>query len=105
MLERWPHVALLVAGEIVAFAGTHVLTDRYSAAAVGNIVTRPDQRGRGLAGRLVSSLCDCLHKQGIGRIGLNVAASNRPARRCYERIGFTYSHRFRECLLSRLPDP
>lgn len=104
MIERWPHVALIVEGAMVALAGTHVLTERFSAAGLGNIVTRPANRGRGLAGRLVSSLCHRLKEQGLERIGLNVAERNLPARRCYERIGFTYSNRFRECLLSRQAD-
>ena len=101
MLERWPHAALVIDGEIAAFAGTHVLSERYRTAALGNIVTRPELRGRGLAGRLVLDLCDRLRRKGIERIGLNVAEANLSARRCYERIGFTHTARFGEWSLRR----
>ncbi len=101
MLERWPHVACIEAGEIVSFGGTHVLTHPYAAAGIGNIVTRPDKRGGGRAGRVTEALCARLWGLGIRHIGLNVAEQNTPARHCYERIGFVEQLRFIECALTR----
>lgn len=101
MLERWPHVACVEAGEIVAFGGTHVLTTQYAAAAIGNIVTRPDKRGGGRASRVTEALCARLWALGIRHIGLNVAEANLAARRCYDRLGFVEKLRFIECSLTR----
>ncbi len=101
MLERWPHVACIEDEEIVSFGGTHVLTHRYAAAGIGNIVTRPDKRGGGRASRVTEALCARLWDLGIRHIGLNVAESNTPARRCYERLGFIEKLRFIECSLTR----
>ena len=101
MLEHWPHVACIEDGEIISFGGTHVLTRTYAAAGIGNIVTRPDKRGGGRAGRVTEALCARLWALGIRHIGLNVAESNRPARRCYERIGFVEKLRLIECGLTR----
>ena len=60
---------------LVAVAGTHLLAPEEGAAAIGNIYTRRDRRGRGL-GRAVTSavLADLA---GIETVGLNVRADFR----------------------------
>ena len=73
---------------LVAAAGTHVVADALGVAAVGGIYTRPDHRGRGLAGRTTSAVVAALLERGLSTIGLNVARSNEPAIHIYERLGF-----------------
>ncbi len=75
-------------GELVAVAGVHVVSLQESAAAVGNIFTRPDCRGHGLAQTVASAVVTALSDAGIRTIGLNVEDCNGPAIRAYERIGF-----------------
>src|SRR5262249_12702084 len=76
MLELFPWVGLREAGELVSVAGLHVLSRRYGVAALGNIATRPDRRGRGLARALTARLTRSLLAE-IPLVGLNVAVSNQ----------------------------
>jgi ribosomal protein S18 acetylase RimI-like enzyme len=75
-------------GRLVAVAGVHVASQQEAVAAVGNICTRPDCRGQGLAQIVTSAVVTALLEVGIGTIGLNVEHSNLAAIRAYERIGF-----------------
>jgi ribosomal protein S18 acetylase RimI-like enzyme len=75
-------------GELVAVAGVQVASRGEGVAAVGNVFTRPDWRGRGLAQAATSAVAAAAMEAGIGTIGLNVAASNAAAIRAYESIGF-----------------
>jgi ribosomal protein S18 acetylase RimI-like enzyme len=74
-------------GEIVALAGTHVLASSVSVAALGNVYTRPDRRGRGLGTKVTSAVTRHLIEMGMSTIVLNVRDGN-PARRIYERLGY-----------------
>jgi ribosomal protein S18 acetylase RimI-like enzyme len=72
--------------DLVAAAGTHLFAPDESVAAVGNVYTRRDRRGRGL-GRAVTSAV--LHRlRHLETIGLNVRADNAAAIRVYESLGF-----------------
>lgn len=73
---------------LVALAGTHVLARDVSVSALGNIYTRPDRRGRGLASAVTSAVVRDLIDMGIATIVLNVREDNGPAVRVYERLGF-----------------
>lgn len=75
-------------GRLVAVAGVQVASPSLGVAAVGNILTHPDYRGRGLASRCLSSVVATLLADGISTIVLNVEASNTPAVRLYQRLGF-----------------
>ena len=75
-------------GLLIAAAGTHVLSGSYSIAAVGNVFTHPDHRGRGYAALATSAVCAELIRRGIGTIVLNVAHSNATAIHVYEKLGF-----------------
>jgi len=81
---------------LVAAAGTHLLAREEGAAAIGNVYTRHDYRGRGL-GRLVTSavLGDLA---GVETIGLNVRADNDAALHLYESLGFARHCEFYEGL-------
>lgn len=100
LLATGAYVGLEVDGRLVASAGVHVLEPRHGVAAIGNVVTHPASRGRGLAGRTVATLCHRLRTQ-VATIGLNVAADNLVAIRLYDRLGFRQVHDYEEAELVR----
>lgn len=73
--------------ELTCAAGVHVFSPAYGAAALGNITTRTEYRGKGLAAKVTAALCRSLMKK-VRLIGLNVDSGNAPAIRCYEKLGF-----------------
>jgi RimJ/RimL family protein N-acetyltransferase len=73
---------------LVSVAGTHIVSDAERIAALGNVMTHPDYRGRGLATMATSAVCEELFMRGIETIGLSVSRSNEAAIRVYEKIGF-----------------
>ncbi len=75
-------------GELVAVAGTHLAVPEEGVAAVGNVYTRSDRRGRGLAGSLTSAVTRELLRMNIPVVGLNVSQTNAAAIRVYQRLGF-----------------
>lgn len=75
-------------GEIIAAAGTHIINESERVAAIGNVYTRRDRRGRGLARRATSAVVEDLLRRGIETIVLNVRESNTPAARVYASLGF-----------------
>lgn len=98
MLETGQYVGLRRAGQLVCVAGVHVYSARYRVAALGNVATHPDARGEGLATRACAKLCRQL-LESVDHVGLNVAADNHGAVRCYERLGFETIARYEECEL------
>jgi ribosomal protein S18 acetylase RimI-like enzyme len=100
MLELGPWFGVREAGRLVCVAGVHVVSARTSVAALGGIATRPDRRGRGLARATTAALCRALYDE-VKLVGLNVAADNTSARRCYERLGFREVCRYEEMELTR----
>ncbi|HLB65690.1 MAG TPA: GNAT family N-acetyltransferase [Anaerolineales bacterium] len=97
-LERGVFFGLFERGELVGVAGTHILAPGSHIAAVGNVFTRPDARGRGIGGRATSAVVNELLRQGYSTIVLNVAETNEPAIRCYRRLGFTVHCAYHEGL-------
>jgi ribosomal protein S18 acetylase RimI-like enzyme len=82
--------------ELLAAAGTHLVSRDEGAAAIGNVYVRRDRRGRGL-GRAVTAAV--LHElAGIATVGLNVRADNDAAIRVYESLGFVRHCGFYEAL-------
>jgi GNAT superfamily N-acetyltransferase len=79
---------------LLAAAGTHVATREV--AAIGNVYTRRDARGRGLAGRATAAVAHDLRARGSATIVLNVRQDNRAAIRVYERLGFVVHGAFDE---------
>jgi ribosomal protein S18 acetylase RimI-like enzyme len=77
-----------VDGELVAIAGTHAFAPDEGVAALGNIVTAAQFRGRGLCHAVTSFLCRELRKRGCRFLGLHVASGNTAAIACYRRCGF-----------------
>jgi ribosomal protein S18 acetylase RimI-like enzyme len=77
-------------GELVAAAGTHLAVPAEGVGVLGNIYTRRDRRGRGLAARSTSAVVSELLRMNLATIALNVALNNQPAIRVYERLGFRH---------------
>jgi len=87
MLEH-SFIAVVEQGEIIAGAGVLALSHRLDRALIGNFLTRPDQRGRGLARRVGESLLAELARNGIGHAALVTTDANSAARRVYHGLGF-----------------
>ncbi len=76
-------------------AGCVLVNDRPAdaAAEVEYLGVRPEYRGKGLAGELLSRAVADAGNMGRGRLILAVDSGNAPARRLYERRGFRPTHR------------
>ena len=77
------------AGGLAAVGGTHIVDYTSGVAAIGNMYTRPDCRGRGYAGTVLAAIVDEVRANGATTIVLNVDQRNTGARRLYEQHGFT----------------
>jgi len=85
--------------DLVAAAGTHLFAPDEHAAAIGNVYTRRDRRGRGLSRAVTSAV---LHRlRHLKTVGLNVREDNAAAIRVYESLGFVKHCDFREGLARR----
>jgi predicted GNAT family acetyltransferase len=83
-------------GRLVAAAGTHTVGRRAGIAAVGNVFTRPEARGRGYAAAATSAVVRDLLSTGCRDVVLNVAVTNTTAIGVYERLGFRRHSRYLE---------
>lgn len=100
MLASGLYLGVRQAGELVAMAGLHVRSERYHAAALGNVATQPRCRGQGLARAVTAALCRRLLERGIHHIGLNVREANTAGRALYEGLGFEPRLRYQEGVVS-----
>lgn len=88
MLDNGPYFGLRDGDRrLASVAGVHVFSKRYGVAALGNIVTRPELRGRGYGKRVTAALCQALFGR-VETIGLNVHAENAAAIKLYADLGF-----------------
>ena len=94
MLSAGVYRGLRDAGDLVAVAGTHVVTP--TVAAIGNVYVRQDARGRGLGGRVTAAVAHELRQRGVETIVLNVNQNNAAAIRTYEKLGFVVHGKFVE---------
>lgn len=88
MLQDGVFFGIREEGELVAAAGTHLVAPSEGVAAVGNVYTRRDRRGRGLAARTTSAVVSELLRMNVATIALNVSRYNEVAIRVYERLDF-----------------
>lgn len=58
-----------------------------------NVAVHPHFRRKGIGEALVSALVDALKKQGSHSLTLEVRASNEPAQKLYEKLGFVLAGR------------
>jgi predicted GNAT family acetyltransferase len=89
-------------GRLVCVAGVHVHSPTWGVAALGNVATLPELRGRGLARGACAALCLLLLADGIETIALNVRADNAPAIAAYTQLGFELATTYTEASLERL---
>lgn len=89
-----------VAGRLVAAAGTHVISREAKMAAVGNVLTHHDFRGRGFAKATTSAVTQELLRT-CDDVVLNVRSDNPPALGAYTAIGYSEHNRFEERLSHR----
>jgi GNAT superfamily N-acetyltransferase len=88
---------------LIAVSGTHLVARNYALAAVGNVFTHPDFRGRGYATYCTRAVVHALLAEGIDVV-LNVNEQNAPAIRAYEKIGFREYCRFVEVKGKRMQE-
>jgi ribosomal protein S18 acetylase RimI-like enzyme len=87
---------------LMAAAGTHLVVPGEGVAAVGNVYTRPDCRGRGFASQVTGAVVAELRRQPkLDVIALNVRQDNAAAIAVYERLGFERYCPFYEGLATR----
>lgn len=87
MLATKQYFGIRENGRLVSIAGVHVYSPHYKAAALGNITTLPQCRGKGCCARVTAELCRSLLAEGLN-IGLNVKCDNAAAIACYRKLGF-----------------
>jgi GNAT superfamily N-acetyltransferase len=75
-------------GQLVAAAGTHLVSPTYGVAAVGNVFTHPEYRGLGYGSATTTAVVAELLAGDILDVVLNVGQGNGRAIRVYERLGF-----------------
>jgi ribosomal protein S18 acetylase RimI-like enzyme len=104
MLDLGPYYGVYQGRELVAAAGVHVCSAEHGVAAVANVATHPQQRGRRLAQRVTAAVCRELLPI-AETIGLNVCADNVPAVAAYRRLGFDAAFEYEEMELRRVSPP
>ena len=86
-IARELYFGIFVGSSLVAAAGTHVRSQRFGLAAVGNVLTRLAYRDRGMATSVTSAVTAAAleeHKDVV----LNVRQDNAPAVAVYQRLGY-----------------
>ncbi len=94
------YFGIRINGHLVAAAGTHVVSREMGLAAVGNVLTHRDYRGRGFAKTVTGAVTQELLRF-CDQVVLNVRADNPPALRAYQAVGYTEHTRFEERLVHR----
>jgi ribosomal protein S18 acetylase RimI-like enzyme len=98
------YYGMRVNGQLVAAAGTHVISSAARLAVVGNVLTHVDYRGRGFATAVTGAVTADLLRTS-DQVVLNVRADNPPAINAYRRLGYAEHARFEERLIHRLGSP
>lgn len=87
MLETGCYYGIKHGETLVSVAGVHIYSQEYKVAALGNITTHPQWRGKGFGTLVGAKLCQALLEK-VEHIGLNVKADNLSAIACYQKLGF-----------------
>jgi ribosomal protein S18 acetylase RimI-like enzyme len=96
MLRHGVYYGIREGEAMLAAAGTHVLAEQESVAAIGNVYTRRDHRGLGFGAQVSGAVASELLRLGLRLVVLNVAESNAAAMHVYERLGFERYCEYRE---------
>jgi ribosomal-protein-alanine N-acetyltransferase len=81
---------LKLRGHLVGFAASRIAADE---AEILSIAVSPNHRGRGLSRDLLLTHLGHLAGRGVSTVFLEVEENNQPARRLYDRTGFTVAGR------------
>lgn len=100
LLGTGRHVGIFEGRDLLALSGVHVIDVDQGIAAIGNVSTLPEHRGRGLARRVTATLCHRLLEE-VEVVALNVGRDNTPARTLYEGLGFLPLMEYEEAELVR----
>lgn len=87
-VERGFFYGLFEGDRLISMAGTHILSPTYGTAAIGNIFTHPEHRGKGYATQVHGRVIEELLEIGVDPIVLNVAMDNHPAVQSYKNLGY-----------------
>ncbi|RPH29402.1 MAG: N-acetyltransferase [Bacteroidales bacterium] len=98
MLETQKYFGYFIDHTLVGIAGIHVYSEEFKVAALGNIATLPEFRGKQIGYKLTSHLCLDL-KASVNYIGLNVKSDNIAAISCYRKVGFEIVGTYDEYLI------
>jgi ribosomal protein S18 acetylase RimI-like enzyme len=74
--------------QLVAIAGTHVVSPMASIGVVGNVLTHPAYRGRGLARLVTSKVTAAILDMGCALVVLTADPNNTPAIHAYAALGY-----------------
>lgn len=99
-LESGLYFGVREGGELVSIAGVHNVSEKFDIAAIGNLVTHPDHRGKGYAIACTAALLRAVFER-VGNVTLDVQENNEPAKRTYERFGFVRRGDFFEAAMQR----
>lgn len=103
-IAKGVYYGVRLAGRLVAAAGTHVISPEARMAAVGNVMTHANFRGRGFAKATTSAVTAELLRS-CDDVVLNVRADNPPALAAYAALGYREHTRFEERLAHRRGAP
>ncbi|MFC0561396.1 GNAT family N-acetyltransferase [Halalkalibacter alkalisediminis] len=84
-IERCPFLGIKDGKDYIAVGGFHFYDTQL--VEIGNIITRPDYRGKGL-GKLLTSQLTSIGKQLSADVYLGVLAENQPAVHVYKGLGY-----------------
>ena len=100
MLATGQYFGIWEGDQLASAAGVHVFSPGRGVAALANIATMPEFRGRGFATATTSRLSRSLLEH-VEHLGLNVRADNVPAIRCYQKLGYNIDTIYNECSLTK----
>jgi RimJ/RimL family protein N-acetyltransferase len=98
------YYGMRVNGQLVAAAGTHVISREARLGVVGNVLTHVDYRGRGFATAVTGAVTADLLRA-CDQVVLNVRSDKPPALNAYRRLGYAEYIRFEERLIHRVGSP
>lgn len=88
-------------GRLAAIGGTHIINREEGVAAIGNVYTRSDCRGKGYARAITTEIVSQLRAAGLPLLVLNVNRENTIARKLYDSLGFVEHCSFVEGIVRR----
>lgn len=102
-LERLPYWGAFDGRRLAAVAGTHVVSPVRGVGVVGNVMTHPAYRSRGLGTRVTGAVTATLLAGGAQLVALSVDPQNVRAVRAYRRLGYERAADVVEARLVRRP--